>query len=127
MSQHIPPDIVRGRLSEEEKAQIIHLAERKFTCGRIAQKLNRHPSTINFAMHWMGLKKLVGRRPDYTRGGVPVRGFSEEEDAYITACRTEGLTTTNIAMLVGVHFGHKRSAATINVRLRMLASTEEAA
>ncbi len=127
MSQRVPHDIVRGRLSEAEKAQIVELAERNFTCGRIAQKLNRHPSTINFAMHWMGLKKLTSRRPTYVRGGVEVRGFSEGEDDYIQACRIEGLTTPEIATLVAAHFGHKRSAATINVRLRMLASTEEAA
>lgn len=118
--------IKRGRLSAEERDQIAALAGRGFSVGRIAQKLNRHPSTVNFALHTMGLRTTKPQsRHSYVRKGSLVCAFSPDEDAYITELRDKGLSTTLIADLASRKFNHRRSAATVLTRLKMLANVEE--
>ena len=117
-----------GRLSSAERDTIASLADRGLSAGQIALRMNRHPGTINFAMHALGLKQ--GPAPadfDYVRAGRRVKSFSREEGAFIQALRVQGYTTTFIAEMVGKRFGHIRSAATINIRLKMLANAEACA
>lgn len=116
----------RGRLTEIEEQAIAAFAEAGWTAGRIAVRLNRHPSTINFALHRMGLKVPVARAFDYVRRtGVSVRSFSPEDDAFIVALRVQGFSTPRIAELIEKRTGYRRSAATISIRLRMLANRDE--
>ena len=66
--------------------------------------------------------------PDDTRkNGSRVCLFDDAEDAMIEAMRAEGNTCSRIAAACFVWFGRKRSAATVGVRLRMLANRKEAA
>jgi hypothetical protein len=117
-------NITRGRLSADEKATIEELAERGLVAGQIAFRLNRHPSTVHFAMTTMGLTAPVERQFRFQRNGCEVVSFSKEEDAFIVALRTQDHTWAKIAELVGKRFGHKRTAATIGIRLKMLAARE---
>lgn len=55
-----------------------------------------------------------------------VQPFSPAEDALITELRIQGMGTTEIATFVRAAQGTKRSAATINMRLKTLAAHEEA-
>lgn len=128
MTYRISPGILRGRLTDGELESIEALAARKLKAGQIAQRLNRHPATINFAMHRLGLKSLMPAtiRVPYVRNGVVCHPFSPDEDAYITALRIQRFTTAKIADLVGKRFDHRRTPATINMRLTMLANSEAA-
>lgn len=118
-------NIQRGRLAREELERIDELAGRGLTPGQIAQKLNRHPGTVNYAMHRLGRRKLTRRSTTYVRNGVVVKPFDAAEDALIEALRLDNLTTTEIADLVTKRFGHPRTPHTINIRLIMLASAAE--
>lgn len=124
MANKAPPGIKRGRLSADEEKQIELLAERGSSSGQIALRLNRHPATINFAMHRMGLREPVTRSFAYSRGGRAVKNFSADEDAFIEALRCQRFTYQKIARIAAIRFGHRRSAATIGVRLKMLGNKE---
>lgn len=126
MSARIPHDIKRGRLSKAELEQITELGEAGWRSGRIAVKMHRHPATVTYAMHRLGLRELTHRDFAYQRNGVLVKSFSREEDDYLTALRVEGLSVCKIAPLVTARFGHRRSAHTINVRLVLLSNAEAA-
>ena len=131
MSRKIPLDVRRGRLSAEEKTRIEALAGQNWSPARIAMRLNRIPATINFHMATHGLyaptTPPVRNRLTYRRNGHEVTFFTTEEDAFIEALRARGATTSAISTQVEQRFGHRRSAATILVRLQMLAGREEAA
>ena len=120
------PNIKRGRMSPEERAKIVALAERGLNGGQIALRLNRHPSTVGLAMVFLGVREPATREFAYERGGRLVRSFTAEEDQTLTALRIEGLSTPRIAQALTDRFGHPRTAATINIRLRMLAAREGA-
>jgi len=123
MQQH---EVTRGRLSTHEREQIAALASRGLKAGQIAQRLNRLPATVNFAMHSMGLKQPMSRRAiTYVRGGAIVHSFTPDEDAMVEAMRESGATCQTIADASLQMFGRKRSAATILTRLKMLANTNE--
>lgn len=124
----VPDTIKRGRLSEDELTEIERLAGRGFSPGRVAQRMNRHPATISFAMHRLGLRTLsrVTRTP-YVRNGVLVMPFSPEEDALVVSLRTDGRTCAAIGRAVAERSGHPRSAQTIRMRLVQLSNLEEAA
>ena len=112
-----------GRLTERERAEISRLADLGLRAGQIAQRLDRHKGTINFAMHAMGLTDgPVDRAFDYVRNGRRVVSFSPDEDARIEALRIQGFTTTRIADLAERRWGHPRNAATINIRLKQIAN-----
>lgn len=113
-----------GRMVPEERAAIEQMAERGLSAPQIAQRLNRHSGTINFAMHALGLKAPQERTFDYVRNGVRVVSFSREEDAFIEALRVQAFTTTKIGELCAKRFGHPRSAATVGTRLKMIANRE---
>lgn len=122
----VPDTIKRGLLTPAENEQIAALADRGFSAGRIALKLNRHPVTVSYAMHRLGVRTLVLKDFDYVRNGVRVKSFSRDEDAFLTALRVQGYPVTKIAELVTKRFGHKRSAHTIGVRLILLSNAEAA-
>lgn len=126
-----PPWVTKwGRLTPDERTEIERLAERGFPTTRIAERLGRHPSTVNFYRATHGLGTAAGaraRKGNYRRGGLEVRGFTAEEDAFIQALRCPGYSTGKIAAFDAERFGYARSASTISVRLRMLASRETAA
>lgn len=116
-----------GRMTAAEDDQVAELAERGWTAGRIALKLDRHKGTINFAMTRLGLKAPADRQFKYVRNGRLVRSFSADEDAFILALRAQDYPTTRIAVLVTKRTGHARTAATIGIRLKMLANRDEMA
>ena len=117
---------VRGRLSDAERLQIQQLAARGLTAGQIAQRLERHPATINFYMVTHGLRAPVDRTRAYARGTSAVRTFSADEDAFITVLRCQSYKYREIAAVCAQRFGHRRTPAVIGIRLRMLASRDEA-
>ena len=125
MSQSSLVHIVRGRLSAAETSKIEELAERGLKAGQIAVRLNRHRSTVHFAMTTLGLTAPVDRQFRFRRNGREVVSFSAEEDAFIKVLRTQGFAIAFIANMVGKRFGHERSSATIRIRLMMLANREE--
>jgi len=126
MAARFPETIRRGLITDDEKEQIVDLAERSLSASQIARRLNRHPCTVGYAMHRLGVRTLSFKSFSYMRAGRPVRSFSREEDAYLTALRVEGLSTPKIARLVSQRFGHPRTAHTIHVRLGLLSNVEDA-
>lgn len=127
MSSPVPANINRGLMSKAELAQTEALAARGFTAGRIAQRLNRHPATVSYAMHRLGLRVLKQRQFSYIRNGVLVKSFTAEEDAALTSLRIAGVAVAKIADELTVRFGHRRSAHSVNMRLVMLSNVEAAA
>ncbi len=127
MSEQIAT-VRRGRLSPHEREQIEALALRKLTAGQIALRLNRISATINFAMHYMGLKAPADRRRrSYTRkNGSEVCSFDRAEDAMILEMRAAAAVCREIAAECMARFGRKRSPQTICMRLKMLANVEAA-
>jgi DNA-binding CsgD family transcriptional regulator len=124
----VPHTYVRGRLTSEEREQINTLVDEGLKSRRIASRLNRHPSTVNFYLATNGLRKLAfQRRPVfYIRAGRKVYPFTTDEDAYIQALRVQDYTWQQIAIFSAKRFGHRRSAATIGTRLRMLGGQDNA-
>ena len=124
-----PPWVTKwGRLTPDERTEIERLAERGFPTTRIAERLGRLPGTIGFYRATHGIAPAAGAwKGNYRRGGVEVRGFTAEEDAFIQALRCPGYSTGKIATFDAERFGYARFASTISVRLRMLASREAAA
>jgi len=117
-----------GGLSEEDHKRIFELAERGWPSGRIAQRIEKHPSTVGWFMYSRGLKErrvsTTERKPFY-RNGVLVTPFTAEEDAYITALRIQNFNYCDIARLANKRFGTTRAHNTIQQRLVMLAGREE--
>lgn len=120
--------LVRGRMSEAEKAELLRLTEAGMKPGLVAKKLNRHHATINFALACMGLragpKRL--RKDSYVRNGRLIVPFTQEEDEMIEQRRCEDWTYQQIADACWCLFGVRRSAATVGIRLKMLACEEAA-
>lgn len=121
------PSIIRGRLSPHEREQIESLALRNLKAAAIATRLNRHPATINFAMHSAGLKAPADRSGvTYTRkDGSKVNSFTPDEDEMVEEMRTAGAVCREIAEACRERFGRRRTPATINTRLMMLANKDE--
>jgi len=120
-------ELRRGRLSADEIASIERLAERGLKSGQIAQRLNRHPSTIGFAMATRGLRIAKPGTNDLVeikRGASVVRRFTRDEDVFIEALRVQGFTFQQIAEIAGRRFGYRRSAATMGIRLKMIGAAE---
>jgi len=120
--------IRRGRLTETDHDAIIMFSAKKYTPGRIASIIERHPSTVRFYMYSHGLMSPPGRyrvKP-CVRNGRLVKPFDRDEDVFIQVLRIQGYTTTKIAEMTTKRFGHPRTPATIVTRLKMLAAMEEA-
>lgn len=127
-SRRVPEGIKRGRLSVDEEAAIVELAdEQKLEAGQIALRLNRHPATVSYAMHRLGCRQLTRRTFCYWRAGAVVRSFSPDEDSWMLKRRAAGATTAQIALELGEKFGHPRSPHTVNVRLVLLANVDREA
>lgn len=121
-------NVKRGRLSDQEREQIAEMADSKKPVAIIARALNRHPATVGYAMYRLGLRRLSRRaRTAYWRNGSKVVAFTPEEDAFVERLSLEGVKNKEIGERCGREFGHPRSPHTINVRLAMLASDQEAA
>lgn len=121
--------IIRGRMSESDKAEIERLATtmKKPTPGKIARSINRHPATVNWYMLTRGLiERVPGRaaRP-YQRNGVTVHPYSTAHDAFIEGRRSEGKSFREIAALVTAEFGISRNLHSVQVRLVQLAAAPD--
>lgn len=118
----------RGRLTDTDRASIHVLAEQGLGSHRIARRIGRHPSTVNWYMYNAGLRapKPAPDKPvSYVRGGRRVHRFTGEEDAFITALRIQGFCPARIAELATNRYGTNRTDHTIRMRLTMLAAREE--
>jgi hypothetical protein len=129
MPSYSLPNISRGRMTSADKAEIERLATTmsKPTPGKIAAKINRHPSTVNWFMLTRGLiERKPGRAPRvYTRNGVTVHPYTEEHDAFLEQLRSEGLKFRAIAERVTEMFGICRNQHSVQVRLVQLAAAPE--
>lgn len=123
------PNIKRGRMTLEDKATIERLVDemKSPTPGKIAAKLNRHPSTVNWYMLTRGLiERTPGRAArSYTRNGITVHPYLEEHDEFISARRAEGKKYREIAELVTAKFGIARNQHSVQVRLVQLAAAPD--
>ena len=102
--------LTRGRLSADERTKIETLADRGLKASQIAERMNRLPATINFAMHSMGLKAPKDRPGvNYTRkSGSVVHSFTPDEDAMIEEMRVDGAVCRVIAETCLARFGRRR-------------------
>ena len=122
-----------GGLAPEDKERIRRLAddlERKgktVTAGPIARKIEKHPGTVWWFLTREGYVAPARAAPGDTPT-VDSRGrkkFSAEEDQFLLDRRAEGVSITEIARLFGQKFEHKRTRHSLDVRLAMLAATED--
>jgi hypothetical protein len=113
-----------GRLTPEERDLIAKLSASRRTCGQIAMRLQRHPSTIYCYMVTHDLRAVGDRggRAPYLRKGQPVSFFTPSEDHLILSLHNERLPRHEIASVITERFGHRTSARVIGTRLRMLAT-----
>ena len=113
-------------MTESDRRRIDELAEKKFSVGRIAQIIDRHPSTIQWYMYCNGLRapKKLAKPITYMRGTIRVHRFTDEEDTFIEALRIEGFPPDKIASLASARFGTERKHHSIRCRLKMLAARE---
>jgi hypothetical protein len=123
------PNIVRGRMTPADKAEIERLATtmKKPTPSKIAAKIKRHPSTVNHFMLTRGLiERVPGRAPRiYERNGITVHPYSKEHDAFIENSRSQGKKPREIAELVTKEFGIARNGHSVRIRLIQLAAAPD--
>jgi len=112
-------------MSPDDHKEIERLAATmaKPSPGAIAQRINRHPATVNWYMLTHGLvERRVGRAPrPYERNGKTVYPYAIEHDKFILAMRVQNKGPTEIAKLVTEQFGIKRSLHSVQIRLIQLA------
>jgi IS30 family transposase len=123
--------IKRGRMSDGEIETMRHIVAgmRKPTPGKVARLLNRHPATIQWQMMLAGLwqrERRYGPNPSYQRGGRTIFHFDVAEDRRLEELRVAGHSIAAIARQLNAEFDRKRSAHSVDVRLKMLAAYEEA-
>lgn len=131
--------IVRGRLTDAEKARIdeLALAADKPNPNRIARRLNRHVATVTWYMLTRG---LIERTPRY--GGAPYRcggrmvyPYSPEQDARLLELlaapgefRSNTARLDFVAATLTTEFGFPRTAHSVQVRaVQLAAAPDEAA
>lgn len=123
------PNIKRGRMTAEDKAEIERLAGtmKNPTPGKIAGKINRHPATVNWHMLTRGLiERKAGRAARvYTRNGQTVHPYTEEHDARIEHLRVQGRRFREIAETITSEFGIARTAHSVQVRLVQLTASPD--
>jgi IS30 family transposase len=113
-------------MTPADRLKIEELAEAGMSCGRIAQKISRHPSTVKWFMYCHGLSspaKLANPKM-YVRRGVRVHRFTDAEDTFIENLRADGFTPEDIARQAAARFGTERKHHSIRCRLKMLAARE---
>lgn len=115
-------EIIRGRLSDAEKARIEALAGAMETVrpGPIARAMNRHVDTVKWYLlqhGWLERTLQYGGKPN--RRSTP---FTPDEDARLVALRREGLSRGAVAAQLAKEFGRHRSASSVRTRLAMLAA-----
>ncbi len=130
--QQVGHPVTPGGLSEQDHDRIHALADRGWSCSRIACAITKHPGTVYWFMCREGLiaPKQTDTPKVYSRGGRVVRRFGREEDAFIVALRVQGYGPTAITDLAAKRFGFARPLHSVVCRLVMLAgleSREEAA
>lgn len=113
-------------LTKEDHRRIDELAEKKFTAGRIAQILGRHPSTVQWYMYCNGLSAPKARVYPrmYVRAGVRIHRFTVAEDEFIEEMRLDGFSYGEIAIAAAARFGTERKDHSVRCRLKMLAARE---
>lgn len=123
------PNIIRGRMTAADKVEIERLATTMTnpTPGKIAAKIKRHPSTVNWFMLTRG---LIERKPGratraYQRNGVTVHPYAEAHDAFIERLSSQGLNYREIAELVTAEFGIERNQFSVRIRLIQLAAAPD--
>lgn len=120
----------RGPMTDFERAEIERLASemKKPTPGKIAEKLNRLPSTVNWYMLSHSLiERKVGRAPrPYVRNGKTIYPYAEEHDAMIESLRAQGKVFREIGEALTAKFGIERDSHSVQVRLVQLTASPEA-
>lgn len=113
-------------MTDSDRARIDDLAGKKLTCGRIAQLIGRHPSTVKWYMYCNGLSAPAKLEKPivYVRNGVRVHRFTDAEDTFIQALRIQGFTPFEIACSAAARFGTERKHHSIRCRLKMLAARD---
>lgn len=118
-------------MTAEDKAEIERLAAtlRDPSPGKIAVRLQRHPSTVAWYMITRGLidRTVKYGRPAYRRGGVVVQPYTPEHDRRLLELRVEGRVYREIAEIITREFGIPRNVHSVQVRNTMLAAYEDAA
>jgi hypothetical protein len=124
-----PPDIIRGRMTDADRAEIERLAASMTnpTPGKIARKIKRHVATVNWYMLTHGLiERKPGRAPrSYTRNGFTIHPYSPEHDARLEELRTSGKVWREVAETLTREFGIKRTAHSVQVRMIQLAAVPD--
>ena len=117
-----------GGLSDAHHARIFEMAERGLKSGPIARAILKHPATVRWFMFRNGLAKVAVRHamPTDKPNARGRKGYTAAEDAFIVALRADGVDLRVIAARATAEFGHPRSRHGIEVRLVMLASSDEA-
>ena len=119
-------DVKRGPLSPDEGVAIDLMADssKKPTAGMIAQRLNRHRSTVHSRMIAQGMLEAAPRYswPSYQRAdGRRVNPYTEAEDRRLLGLRRAGRTAVEIAEMMTREFGKPRDHRAIQARLARLA------
>ena len=113
-------------MTDADRSRIEELAAKNLTCGRIAQLIGRHPSTVKWYMYCNGLSApaKLEQPKMYIRRGKRVHRFTDEEDVFIEALRIQGFPPAEIAHHASARFGTERKEHSIRCRLKMLAARE---
>lgn len=123
------PNLIRGKMTDAERAEIERLCATmtKPTSGKIARKMNRHVSTVN----WYRLRNgLIERKPQrapriYVRNGREVHPYSEDHDSRLLELRTAGKVFREIGEILTAEFGIERDAHSVQVRMTLLAAAPD--
>jgi hypothetical protein len=123
------PNIIRGRMTTEEKAEITRLATvlKKPMPGPIARRLNRHPATVKWYMLRQGLFVPPRRsihRPYSTKTGVTRHPWTLAQDARLEELLIEGKNYRQAAEVITTQFNVPRNTHSCQVRAVMLAASE---
>lgn len=123
------PNIRRGRMTDEDKAKIVDLAEtmKNPTPGKIARAINRHPATVCWFMLTRGLIERPARHAPapYQRNGQMIYPYSAKQDARLEELRVEGKVFREIAETLTKEFGIERTAHSVQVRLVQLTAAPD--
>lgn len=126
MSSHRPLGF--GALTDADKTRIEELAATGLNAYQIAERIERHQSTVQWFMYANGLqapKPAPQKATSYVRNGRVVHRYSAAEDELITSLRAKGSGLADIARRASEQFGTARTSHTIHVRLTMLGARDD--